>query len=211
MKNKIIITALIATLGLAIYFLYYDIDKAKNQLSYSNNISINTVPFRSENYNKRHKTRLSKKSIQRGKQISNGNYNMTSFNNDYQVREKNIFSDIDFPNLANNQPLVNLNRKRNNNESDYPEIRSSAGIFLTQRSRRSTSSNLNLKSSSYYSSSVTPTQGILMRGTEAIDDIIIDPGNDPDPGTMVPIGDGFLLMLLCSILYLFYNLKIKEM
>lgn len=61
--------------------------------------------------------------------------------------------------------------------------------------------------SSLSSSSTGGSPTILSVPLSTTDDVIVDPGGDPDPNSMIPVGEGWWLLILLSVVYFFIKRK----
>lgn len=209
MKNKILLTVIFVSLGFAIYALLSNLEKSKNQMYYYEGTSV--TPTQSNKKTWKSTPSFSKKKTHRRNVASDeGELTSTTFNDN--ARKKNGMLDTSIPDLTLSQSPENYSRNKKQDLSINSDLGTS-GVFLTQaNSGRKNNIYANENASSFaaseYSSSIASTQSTFMGAptvpSSPTDDIIIDPGGDPDPGSIIPIGEGQLILMALALGYILF-------
>lgn len=151
-----------------------------------------------------------KKTHRRNVASDEGELTSTTFNDN--ARKKNGMLDTSIPDLTLSQSPENYSRNKKQDLSINSDLGTS-GVFLTQaNSGRKNNIYANENASSFaaseYSSSIASTQSTFMGAptvpSSPTDDIIIDPGGDPDPGSIIPIGEGQLILMALALGYILF-------
>ena len=209
MKNKILLTVIFVSLGFAIYALLSNLEKSKNQMYYYEGTSVTPTQSNKKVWNS--SSSLSKKKFERRETASSeGGITSTTFNT--RVREKNGILDTSIPEITFDQSPENFSRSKKNDLSINSD-KGTSGIFLTQvKSGRKNNNYGNENASSFinsdYSSSIASTPSTFMGAptvpSSPTDDIIIDPGGDPNPEDIIPIGEGQLILMVLALGYILF-------
>jgi len=201
MKSKLFLIIITASFSFAVYSLFNNIGKAKNELRNP------ATAYIMEQQAAKQKTNTAKIKKQNGRQY-NGNSNSStalsapavSFGKHHGNLTEASLSDGNF--TAQNIGAVNV-RKRNISSSP-----SSGGDFaVTSYAIGSRSGGNDDLASASISSSTTSGPMSAPTGTN---DVIVDPGGDPPPGTMIPVGGGMFAMMLLAGLYGAFTFRKKR-
>ena len=207
MKNKISLIVIFASFGFAIYAFFNNLEKAKTQMYYYEGTELSSV--KSNNDTWKNKTSYQKKKYTEKNTLSD---NSGSYSANLKTKQKQGLADSGISDLSFDKAGAGFSTKRKSEQGVASDMGTS-GVLLAQSSYSLKSnngadrnSNISGVSSQYPASSAqTGTyMGAPNGQTDTNGDIIVDPGGDPDPGSMIPVGEGQIVLLALAFVYLFF-------
>ncbi|VBB48350.1 hypothetical protein TRIP_D440368 [uncultured Paludibacter sp.] len=215
MKSKILLTIIFGSIGFAVYFFFSNLQNAQNEIYYSMT-SVNTKPVLILENNK---------NIAKSKKKYSNPGNSTSSPDGFAVTLNTNTANSSLSSTTldenNNQGATNKIRIGINNSNKKKDIElvssttTTTGILLAKASGSKKANNLLASAgsiSSISSTSHTSTGKSTMNAPvfpSTTDDIIVDPGGDPESGSMIPVGEGNHILISLTISYLIFS-KYKE-
>ena len=196
MKNKILLLFVGASLLVGGYVLYRDIMSSKQQsliyYSQTNVVGQPNLPV------------FSKSSHSSGKVVSSGSIQISSSSKTPSTtNSSSSVGSYGSSGFANNGLYANRSVSKNEIASSNmggPMMLFFSGINKNAASLSASSGGGSLSAVS--NSSATATATTLMGApTSSTGTIIVDPGDDPDPNTIIPVGNGGYILLFLSLLY----------
>lgn len=222
MKNKILLTVVFASLGFAIYALFSNLNKAKYQTYYEGTNVMTPIQHNDISWNSTASTTkkklADKKKSSSSYEKSNSSLSNTSFNTKMMTDDVAVALETNRSEEGTYQPNLQYSRRKSS-EINVNYDTGSSVVLLTQARNNKRNSNSTLNNSttganlySTYSTYSSTTQNTFMRAptdpTNTDGDIIIDPGGDPDPDSMIPIEDGsyiFVILIFAYIIFIAYK------
>ncbi|MGC3977020.1 MAG: hypothetical protein QM751_01540 [Paludibacteraceae bacterium] len=208
MKSKILLMLIISSMGLAAYVFFNSLNKAKNEVYYSvagENIQSNSTLF-IKNGLKIPKKKTAKRSSTRNQ---TGSSSEAMFQTNRLMLDNSLTTNVS--GVISSTTAKSPISRRNEISSVNSDL---SGMMIAQSvgtKGRISSENTTSGGNMYYNSPENGSQlNSLQKATNDNNDIIIDPGSDPDPGSQIPVGEGVYILFAMLVVYLVYAIHRKK-
>ncbi|MGC3979505.1 MAG: hypothetical protein QM751_15565 [Paludibacteraceae bacterium] len=200
MKNKLLLMLIIGSMGTAAYIFFNNLHKAKNEIYYS--VTGENIQAESSRLIKKENTPKSSRTAKRSNVSAKS---AASFNTgrltDFETGTNYSAATTQY---AGKSPIGRRAK------DEIASINSdSPGMMLAQAvgtRGKAPQENTGAGGSMYYSDTDKGSQsGSLQKANNNNNDIIIDPGSDPDPDSQIPVGNGAYVFIALISLYSTYK------